>query len=175
MSKSDEPGSGKNILIMLINQHPMLILRLNGAVSGNPGLLAINLMRRSTCLQIANSQRAFYAVYSLQTTGLNMHVVSREPFDEAARKYPNDAAALDAVYRMLKTGKFDCPDELKRFYKSLDRFRYKDKWWVLDVGGHNLRIIFYANFKAAKTFIEYIATHAEYDKLTAHYRSDQDK
>jgi len=100
-----------------------------------------------------------------------MHVISREPFDEAARKYPNDAAALDAIYRILKAGRFTSSDELKRLIKSLDRFKYREKWWVIDVGGHNLRIIFYASFQSGKIFIKHIATHAEYDKLTVHYRS----
>ncbi|GKJ80568.1 hypothetical protein NUKP33_44450 [Klebsiella variicola] len=31
-----------------------------------------------------------------------MHVISRAPFDEAARHYPNDAAAIDDTYRVLK-------------------------------------------------------------------------
>ncbi len=27
-----------------------------------------------------------------------MHVISRKPFSDAAKKYPNDAAAIDALY-----------------------------------------------------------------------------
>jgi hypothetical protein len=33
-----------------------------------------------------------------------MHVVSRAPLDTAARKFPNQAQALDDLYRVLKKG-----------------------------------------------------------------------
>ena len=73
-----------------------------------------------------------------------MHVVSRAPFDTATRQFPNQAAALDDVYR--------------------------EKWWVIDVGGGNLRVMFFADFERGKIFIKHITTHAEYDKLTDFYR-----
>ena len=31
-----------------------------------------------------------------------MHIISKAPFEESARKYPNDALGLQALYRVIK-------------------------------------------------------------------------
>lgn len=49
-----------------------------------------------------------------------MHVISREPFDIAARQFPNQALALDDMYRTLKRVKFTSPDDLKQTFPSLN-------------------------------------------------------
>lgn len=99
-----------------------------------------------------------------------MHVVSRVPFDEAIRKYPNAAASLDVLYRHLKKGDFPTPNDLKALYASLDRMKYREKWWVIDVSGNQLRVMFFADFERRKIFIKHICTHADYDKLVKMYR-----
>ncbi|WP_312216311.1 type II toxin-antitoxin system HigB family toxin [Pantoea vagans] len=91
--------------------------------------------------------------------------MSRVPFDEAARKHPNAAAALDLLYRHLRQGDFCGPDDLRGLYASLDRMKYRAKWWVIDVSDNPLRVIFFADFERSKIFIKHICTHAEYDKL----------
>lgn len=99
-----------------------------------------------------------------------MHVVSRIPFDTATRQFPNQAAALESVYRTLKKDNYTSPDDMKKRFASLDRMKYREKWWVIDVGGGNLRVMFFADFERGKIFIKHITTHAEYDKLTDFYR-----
>ncbi|KAA8727155.1 MAG: type II toxin-antitoxin system HigB family toxin [Ewingella americana] len=101
-----------------------------------------------------------------------MHVVSKGPFDEAAQKFPNDAKALNDVYRAFKRGNFSDPDEMREVFPSLDRMKYRDKWWVVDVGGNNLRLMFFADFEYGRLFIKSISTHAEYDKLVKKYREN---
>ena len=70
-----------------------------------------------------------------------MHVISKKPFSDAAEKYPNDKKAIMDVYNVLRTGEFVTPLVLKDTFASLDNFRYIDKWWVIDIGGNNLRLI----------------------------------
>jgi mRNA interferase HigB len=48
--------------------------------------------------------------------------------------------------------------------------KYREKWWVIDVGSRHLRVMFFADFERGKIFIKHISTHAEYDKLTDLYR-----
>ena len=103
-----------------------------------------------------------------------MHVISRAPFDEAARHYPNDAVAIDDTYRVLKRVVAKKPDELKRYFTSLDRMKKKKKWWVIDIGGNNLRMMFFADFERGKIFVKHITTHAEYDRLTKYYREHKE-
>ena len=99
-----------------------------------------------------------------------MHVLSKRPFIDAARKYPDDRDALMDMYRVLSSNSFRSPEELKAVYATLDNFKYKDRWWVLDVGGHNLRVLAFIQFVNQRIYIKHIVSHAEYDKLTVSYR-----
>ena len=99
-----------------------------------------------------------------------MRIISKKPFDEAARRYPNDALALDATYRTLHSERFITPDHLKAQFGSLDRFKYRQKWWVIDIGGNNLRLIAYIKFETQNVFVKHIVTRKEYDRLTDYYR-----
>jgi mRNA interferase HigB len=99
-----------------------------------------------------------------------MHVISKRPFNDAAKKYPNDRDALMGMYKVLSSTFFKTPEELKAIFATLDNFKYKDQWWVLDVGGNNLRMIAFIQFVNQRMYIKHIVSHAEYDKLTDIYR-----
>ncbi|MFD1804100.1 type II toxin-antitoxin system HigB family toxin [Mixta tenebrionis] len=103
-----------------------------------------------------------------------MHVISKEPFEQAARSFPNDATAIKALYRLVRETDFKTPEELRAAVPSLDNFKYRKKWWVLDVGGSNLRVIAYINFVNKRFYVKHIATHTEYDKLTRYYRENKE-
>ncbi len=98
-----------------------------------------------------------------------MHIISKRPFNDAARAHPHQRQALEDLYRVLQKSHFMTPDEMRRIFPSLDNFRYKDKWWVLDVGGNHLRIIAFIQFVQGRLYIKHILTHAEYDKLCRRY------
>ncbi|KKK50825.1 hypothetical protein LCGC14_3121150 [marine sediment metagenome] len=104
-----------------------------------------------------------------------MHVISRRPFNDASRKHPNDAAAIEATYKSLKNGQFHTPEDLKALFPSLDNFKYKDKWWVINIGGNNLRLIAFIEFRDSRMYVKHIATHAEYDKLCKKYAKEAKK
>ena len=101
-----------------------------------------------------------------------MHIISKRPFIDAANKHPNDKEALLDLYRTLKKSSFKTPEEMKKVFKTLDNFKYKDKWYVLDVGGNNLRIIALIQFVNKRIYIKYIVNHADYDRLCKKYRSE---
>ncbi|WP_435954824.1 type II toxin-antitoxin system HigB family toxin [Dryocola sp. BD626] len=103
-----------------------------------------------------------------------MHVISKEPFLAASLKYSNISVALLATYKQLSEKDFISPADLKNQFPSLDNFKYRDKWWVIDVGGNSLRIIAYINFINKKVFVKHIVTHAEYDKLSRYYRENRE-
>lgn len=103
-----------------------------------------------------------------------MHVISRKPFNDATEKYPNDAAAIARTYKVLRRGDFRHPDNLKRIFPSLDNFKYKNKWWVIDIGGNNLRLIAFIEFKDNRMYVKHIVSHAEYDKLCKRYAREAD-
>lgn len=94
------------------------------------------------------------------------HIISRDPFEDAAR----NAASLIAAYRLLKENEFGSPAELRNLFPNLDNFKYRNKWWVINIGGNNLRMISYINFVNQRFYVKHIVTHTEYDKLTTQYR-----
>jgi mRNA interferase HigB len=104
-----------------------------------------------------------------------MNVISKRPFSDAARIYPNDRSALLEMFKVLQKVDFQNPDELKAVYPSLDKFKYKDKWWVLDVGGNNLRVIAFIQFVNKRVYVKHIVSHANYDKLTSEFRKAKNR
>lgn len=98
--------------------------------------------------------------------------MTKRPFVEAAQRYPNQREALLDLYRVLSRNsvRFDSPQEMKQLFPSLDNFVYRDKWWVLDVGGNHLRMIACIQFRQNRLFVKHIVTHAEYDRLCDRYR-----
>ncbi len=102
-----------------------------------------------------------------------MHVISRKPFNDAAKKYPNNAGA-DALYKTLRNSSFESPDALQELFPSLDNFKYKDKWWVIDIGGNNLRLIAFIEFRDNRIYVKHIVAHSEYDKLCKKYAKEAD-
>ncbi|MDZ7320040.1 type II toxin-antitoxin system HigB family toxin [Kosakonia sacchari] len=103
-----------------------------------------------------------------------MHVISKEPFEEAVKRYPNDSLAIRALYRLVRETDFSSPAEMRTLIPSLDNFKYRNKWWVLDVAGNNLRVIAYINFVNKRFYVKHIIAHAEYDKLTRYYRENKE-
>lgn len=101
-----------------------------------------------------------------------MHVISKKPFNEAMIKFPNAANSLLSIYKVLEKGSFETPSDLKNILLSLDNFKYKDKWWVIDAAGNHVRIIAQIEFQYQKVFVKHIVSHAEYDKLCKKYAGE---
>ena len=99
-----------------------------------------------------------------------MHVISRTPFNEAAKKYPNERIAIMDVYSVFNRGVFADPHELRRAFPSLDNFKYKKRWWVIDIGGNNLRLIAAVQFVHQRIYVKHIVSHSEYDRTCDQYR-----
>jgi len=85
-----------------------------------------------------------------------VHVISKRPFTEAAEKYPNDRESIIDVYNVLRKGTFETPQILKETFASLDNFKHKDKWWVIDIGGNNLRLIVAILFTTQEVYVKHI-------------------
>jgi len=102
-----------------------------------------------------------------------MHIIAKRAFEEAMRKYPNDRESLSDAYKILKSGTFDTPMDLKNVFPSLGNFKYKEHWYVIDIGGNNLRLLAAIFFTSQKLFVKYIVTHKDYDKLTERTRKGE--
>lgn len=54
-----------------------------------------------------------------------MYVISRKPFNDAAKLYPNAREALVHVYTTLRNGDSSAPEELRKVFPSLDNLKYR--------------------------------------------------
>jgi mRNA interferase HigB len=88
-----------------------------------------------------------------------LHIISRKPFSDAAKKYPNDAFAIENTYKILRKGDFKNPMQLRALFPSLDNFKYKDKWWIIDIGGNNLRLMAFIEFRDNRMYVKHIVPH----------------
>ena len=104
-----------------------------------------------------------------------MHIIKRQPFETAIELYPNCAEAIETTYRVLKSSRAETPEQLKQLFPSLDNFKYKPKWYVIDIGGNTLRLIAFIEFVGQKCFVKHIVTHAEYDRITDEHRRGKRK
>jgi mRNA interferase HigB len=99
-----------------------------------------------------------------------MHVIARPIFEEAKLKFPNDADAIDDVYRVLKNNNFASPVEMRQVFPSLDNMKHKNRMYVIDIGGNNLRLLAIIEFKFKKVFVRHIVKHSDYDVLIEKYK-----
>lgn len=104
-----------------------------------------------------------------------MHIISRKPFRDAAALYPNSRLAIEDCYRVLENGTFKSPDELHKVFPSLDNFKYRNRWWVIDISGNRLRLMAFIEFQHGRLYVRHIVTQTEYDKLTTKYRKEGKK
>lgn len=102
-----------------------------------------------------------------------MRVFKKIAFDDASRRYPNDAANLDATYRLLSRSTADTSNELKSTFNTLDRFTHRNGWYVIDIGGNNLRLVAAIEFSKQLVFVKHIYTHAEYTKANKWYQKQK--
>jgi len=100
-----------------------------------------------------------------------MHIIAKPKFAEAAKEYPEHATVIMDIYKVLESGKFENPHELRKTFPKADNFKHVNKWWVFDIAGNNIRLIACIVFgiKTQTMFVKHIVNHTEYDKLNSRY------
>ena len=91
-----------------------------------------------------------------------MHVISYKRIREFIKDHPDSAIKLVRWYKWMKKGKFRNLNEIKRKFSSVD-YIGNDRY-VFNIAGNRYRLVAMINFKAKRTYIRYIGTHAKYNK-----------
>ncbi|TLS78294.1 cytoplasmic protein [Mariprofundus erugo] len=94
-----------------------------------------------------------------------MHVISKKPFADAVAKYPKYEDAIMDTYKALRNGNFEKPEDLQAIFPSLDNFKWKRHWYVIDIAGNNMRLLAVIFFTTQKLLVKYVVPHKEYDEL----------
>lgn len=104
-----------------------------------------------------------------------MHVFKKKAFVEACVQYPLKTESIMAVYKVLDKSTAHNPLELKDALSTLDNFTHRSDWWVIDIGGNELRLVAEISFQKQRVYVKHIFSHAEYDKANKWYRSPKNK
>jgi mRNA interferase HigB len=92
----------------------------------------------------------------------SMHILTHKKIVDYVAKHPNSASALDAWYRLMKSGTFSNFVEIRSLFPAIDLI--SDNIFVFNIGGNTVRLVAAIHFNRQMVFILAILTHAEYDK-----------
>ncbi len=94
-----------------------------------------------------------------------MRVISRRTLREFWEKHADSEEQLKAWYRETEKASWKNINELKSEYPSVSIL--KDNKIVFNIKGNRYRLIVKMNFEIQISWILFIGTHAEYDKIIA--------
>ena len=90
-----------------------------------------------------------------------MHVISEKRIWEAKANWPQAATALDAWYRLAKSG---CPHDFAAMKMTFPATDKVGDLHVFDIGGNKLRLIAIVRYRTQRIYIRSILDHAQYTK-----------
>ena len=94
-----------------------------------------------------------------------MRVISRRTLREFWKKYADSEEQLKSWYRETEKASWKSINELKSYYPNVSIL--KDNKIVFNIKGNRYRLIVKMNFEFQISWILFIGTHAEYDKINA--------
>ncbi len=94
-----------------------------------------------------------------------MRVISRRTLREFLKKYADSEEQLKSWYRETEKASWKSINELKSDYPNVSIL--KDNKIVFNIKGNRYRLIVKMNFEFQISWILFIGTHAEYDKINA--------
>ncbi len=90
-----------------------------------------------------------------------MIIFNYEEVERFVRKHASARPAFDTWYRRTLAANWRDFDEVKRDFRSADRYK---ACVIFNIGGNNYRLIVKINYRGHAVRIRKALTHAEYDK-----------
>ena len=94
-----------------------------------------------------------------------MRVISRRTLREFWKKHPDSEEQLKSWYKETEKAQWKNINELKSEYPNASIL--KDNKIVFNIKGNSYRLIIKMNFEFQISWILFVGTHAEYDKINA--------
>ena len=91
-----------------------------------------------------------------------MKVLGRNTLVEFGRKHADSKKALDAWFDEAKHADWQTPQDIKNRYNSADFL--SDNRVIFNIKGNNYRLVIKVRYENDLVVIEWVGTHAEYDK-----------
>ena len=130
-----------------------------------------------TSIRLTNCQ--LQAIVDKNSTEKQMHIITWQRFKAAMEKHPNDASGIERTYKLLEKSEPTDFIDLQALFgvNNVDNFKPRNQWFVIDIGGNNLRLIGYIRFGRPGVrgtfFTKHIYTHAEYNKANKWYQQNE--
>lgn len=91
-----------------------------------------------------------------------MQLLNVVALDHFKRNHANARTALDNWRREVEVAQWKTPQDIKNRYRSAD-FLANDKV-IFDIKGNNYRLVVVVKYSMGMVVVEWVGTHAEYDK-----------
>jgi len=92
-----------------------------------------------------------------------MVVIAKAKLAQFAKAHPLVAQALSTWYTTVKQQNWRCFADIKLTYNSVDSVG-NDRF-VFNIKGNEYRLVAMIHFSTRTTYIRFVGTHAEYDKI----------
>jgi len=91
-----------------------------------------------------------------------MKVLGRDKLKAFSRKHAASKPRLDAWFEEAEASTWNTPQDIKNRYSSADFI--SGNRVIFNIGGNNFRLVVRVRYQAGIVVIEWVGTHAEYDK-----------
>ncbi|RDH85963.1 MAG: type II toxin-antitoxin system HigB family toxin [endosymbiont of Galathealinum brachiosum] len=91
-----------------------------------------------------------------------MRVIGRDILDKFSKKHNHGKGALDAWFDEANRAQWVTPQDIKNRYNSADFLA--DNRVIFNIKGNHYRLVVKVRYQNGIVVIEWVGTHAEYDK-----------
>ncbi len=92
-----------------------------------------------------------------------MRIISRSKIRDFTKKHPDAKVGLDLWYKKVKRSKWSNFNDMKTDFGSVD-YLGKNRY-VFNIKGNHYRLVAIVQIVRKVSFIRFIGTHKEYDKI----------
>lgn len=93
-----------------------------------------------------------------------MKVLGRDKLLNFSQKHANAKKTLDAWFDEAERSTWQTPQDIKDRYRSADFL--SDNRVIFDIKGNSYRLVVKIRYQNGIVIIEWVGTHAEYDKMS---------
>lgn len=93
-----------------------------------------------------------------------MQVIARRTLVQFWRRHPPAEGPLKAWFAVVSKVRWAGPAEVKRAFGASVDF-VSDNRVIFDIGGNKYRLVAHFSFKFGRVLVEFVGTHAEYDRI----------
>lgn len=91
-----------------------------------------------------------------------MRVLGRDKLDKCSRKHADSKKALDVWFDEVAHAEWQTPQDIKNRYSSADFLA--NNLVIFNIKGNSYRLVIKVRYEHGLVVIEWVGTHAEYDK-----------